>query len=142
MLERAISIAVEAHSGQVDKGGHPYILHPLRVMMAVSSTEEKIVAVLHDVVEDSSWTFEALRKEGFSEEVITALESVTKTSESEDYDSFIERAKCNAIGKAVKIADLRDNMDITRIPNLTEKDSLRLTKYQRALQRLESLSSN
>ena len=139
MLERAISIAVEAHSGQVDKGGHPYILHPLRVMMAVSSTEEKIVAVLHDVVEDSSWTFEALSEEGFSDEVVTALKSVTKTSESEDYDSFIERAKRNAIGKAVKIADLRDNMDITRITNLTEKDSLRLTKYQRALQRLESL---
>ena len=86
MLERAIEIAVEAHKGQLDKGGNPYILHPLRVMMSVDLELEKIVAVLHDVVEDSNWTFEALLAEGFSNEVIEALKSVTKKSDNEDYD--------------------------------------------------------
>ena len=85
MLERAIEIAVEAHKGQVDKGGSPYILHPFRVMMSVDLELEKIVAVLHDVVEDSNWTFEALLAEGFSIEVIEALKSVTKNSDNEDY---------------------------------------------------------
>ena len=85
MLERAIEIAVEARKGQLDKGGNPYILHPLRVMMSVDLELEKIVAVLHDVVEDSNWTFEALLAEGFSIEVIEALKSVTKNSDNEDY---------------------------------------------------------
>ena len=136
MLERAIEIAVEAHKGQVDKGGSPYILHPLRVMMSVHGELEKIVAVLHDVVEDSNWTFEALLAEGFSIEVIEALKSVTKSSDNEDYDSFIQRAIGNPIGRKVKIADIRDNLDVTRIPELGEKDLLRISKYKKALKRL------
>ena len=122
MLERAIEIAVEAHKGQIDKGGSPYILHPLRVMGNVDGESEKIVAVLHDVVEDSNWTFEALLAEGFSIEVIEALKSVTKNSDNEDYDSFIQRAIGNPIGRKVKIADIRDNLDVTRIPDIGEKD--------------------
>jgi len=133
MLERAIEIAVEAHKGQVDKGGSPYILHPLRVMMSVNGGSEKIVAVLHDVVEDSNWTFEALLAEGFSIEVIEALKSVTKNSDNEDYNSFIQRAIRNPIGHKVKIADLRDNLDVTRIPELGEKDLQRINKYKKAL---------
>ena len=136
MLERAIEIAVEAHKGQVDKGGQPYILHPLRVMMSVDLELEKIVAVLHDVVEDSNWTFEALLAEGFSIEVIEALKSVTKESPDEDYDSFIQRAIRNPIGRKVKIADIRDNLDVTRIPELGEKDLQRISKYKIALKRL------
>ncbi|MDG1144825.1 MAG: GTP pyrophosphokinase [Burkholderiales bacterium] len=136
MLERAIEIAVEAHKGQVDKGGQPYILHPLRVMMSVDLELEKIVAVLHDVVEDSNWTFEALLAEGFSIEVIEALKSVTKRSDNEDYDSFIQRAIGNPIGRKVKVADIRDNLDVTRIPELGEKDLRRISKYKKALKRL------
>jgi len=136
MLERAIEIAVEAHKGQVDKGGSPYILHPFRVMMSVDLELEKIVAVLHDVVEDSNWTFEALLAEGFSVEVIEALKSVTKESPDEDYDSFIQRSIRNPIGRKVKIADIRDNLDVTRIPELGEKDLQRISKYKKALKRL------
>jgi (p)ppGpp synthase/HD superfamily hydrolase len=136
MLERAIGIAVEAHKGQLDKGGNPYILHPLRVMMSVDFELEKIVAVLHDVVEDSNWTFEALLAEGFSNEVIEALKSVTKKSDNEDYDSFIQRAIRNPIGRKVKIADLRDNLDVTRIPDIKERDLQRISKYKKALKTL------
>ena len=137
MLERAIQIAVEAHMGQVDKGGSPYILHPLRVMMSVDSALEKTVAVLHDVVEDSAWTFETLAKEGFTKDIIDALRSVTKVDASEKYELFIQRALSNLIGRRVKIADLRDNLDVTRITRLTEKDLERLNKYKQALIVLE-----
>jgi len=138
MLERAIEIAVEAHKGQIDKGGSPYILHPLRVMMSVDLELEKIVAVLHDVVEDSNWTFEALLAEGFSIEVIEALQSVTKESPDEDYDLFIQRAIHNPIGRKVKLADLRDNLDVTRITELAEKDLQRINKYKKALKILSA----
>ena len=136
-LERAIEIAVEAHKGVLDKGGNPYVLHPLRMMFAVKTEEEKIVAVLHDVIEDAfGWDFERLEKEGFSAAVIDALRSVTKITEDEDYDAFIERAMSNSIGRQVKIADIRDNLDVTRIGELTEKDMTRLNKYKKALARL------
>ena len=136
-LERAIEIAVEAHKGVVDKGGNPYVLHPLRMMFAVSNEEEKIVAVLHDVIEDSiDWEFERLEKEGFSTAVIDALRSVTKITEDEDYDAFIERAMTNPIGRRVKIADITDNLDVTRIGELAEKDMKRINKYKKALARL------
>ena len=138
MLERAIEISVEAHKGQLDKGGSPYILHPLRVMGNVDGESEKIVAVLHDVVEDSNWTFEALLAEGFSNEVIEALKSVTKNSDNEDYDSFIQRAMQNPIGRKVKIADLRDNLDVTRIAELGDKDLQRINKYKKALKILSA----
>ena len=133
MLERAIEIAVEAHKGQVDKGGSPYILHPLRVMMSVDLELEKIVGVLHDVVEDSDWTFKALLAEGFSIEVIEALKSVTKEFPNEDYELFIQRAMQNPIGRKVKIADIRDNLDVTRISDITDKDVKRINKYKKAL---------
>ena len=133
MLERAIEIAVETHKGQIDKGGSPYILHPLRGMMSVHGESEKIVGVLHDVVEDSDWTFEDLLADGFSSEVIEALKSVTKISDNEGYDSFIQRAIRNPIGHKVKIADLRDNLDVTRISDITDKDVKRINKYKKAL---------
>ena len=138
MLERAIEIAVEAHKGQIDKGGSPYILHPLRVMMSVHGESEKIVGLLHDVVEDSDWTFEDLLAEGFSIELIEALKSVTKNSDNEDYDSFIQRALGNPIGRKVKIADLRDNLDVTRISDITDKDVKRINKYKKALKLLSA----
>lgn len=135
-LERAIEIATEAHRGQLDKAGCDYIEHPLRVMAAGKSLDEKIVGVLHDVVEDTNWTFEDLAAEGFSAEVIEALRCVTKLSESEPYDKFIARVKRNPLAVAVKLNDLSDNMDIRRLPYLSDKDVKRLKRYLKAYKQL------
>lgn len=135
-LQRAIDIATEAHHRQFDKSGKDYIGHPLRVMEMGKTEEEKIVGVLHDVVEDSDWTFEALEAEGFSREIIAALKCVTKLSENENYNDFIERVKKNPLATAVKINDLTDNMDIRRLPYLSDKDVKRLKKYLKAYKRL------
>lgn len=135
-LERAIEIATEAHKGQYDKAGNDYIGHPLRVMDMGRTEEEKIVGVLHDVVEDTEWTFAQLAAEGFSQEVIDALQCVTKLSENENYDDFIERVKKNPLATAVKINDLSDNMDIRRLPYLSDKDVKRLKKYLKAYKKL------
>lgn len=135
-LQRAIEIATEAHRGQLDKAGRDYIGHPLRVMEMGKTENEKIVGVLHDVIEDSDWTFEKLAEEGFSDEVIAALKCVTKTSENENYDDFIDRVKKNPLAAAVKINDLTDNMDIRRLPYLSDKDVKRLKKYLKAYKRL------
>lgn len=135
-LERAIEIATEAHRGQLDKAGCDYIEHPLRVMAAGKSLDEKIVGVLHDVVEDTNWTFEDLAAEGFSAEVIEALRCVTKLSESEPYDKFIARVKRNPLAVAVKLNDLSDNMDIRRLPYLSDKDIKRLKRYLKAYKQL------
>lgn len=135
-LQRAIEIATEAHKGQYDKAGNDYIGHPLRVMEMGKTEEEKIVGVLHDVVEDTEWTFEALAAEGFSQEIIEALRCVTKVSENENYDDFIERVKKNPLAVAVKINDLSDNMDIRRLPYLSDKDIKRLKKYLKAYKKL------
>lgn len=135
-LHRAIEIATEAHRGQLDKSGNDYIGHPLRVMEMGKTEEEKIVGVLHDVVEDTEWTLEALAAEGFSKEVINALRCVTKVSENENYDDFIDRVKKNPLAVAVKINDLTDNMDIRRLPYLSDKDVKRLKKYLKAYKKL------
>ena len=135
-LKRATEIATEAHKGQFDKSGKDYIGHSLRVMEMGNTEEEKIVGVLHDVVEDTPWTFEMLEAEGFSQEIIEALKCVTKTSENENYDDFIERVKKNPLAVAVKINDLTDNMDIRRLPYLSDKDIKRLKKYLKAYKKL------
>ena len=135
-LERAIEIATEAHRGQFYKAGNDYIGHPLRVMAAGKTTEEKIVGVLHDIVEDTDWTFERLATEGFSAEVIGALRCITKLSENEPYDKFISRVKENPLAVAVKLNDLTDNMDIRRLPYISDKDVKRLKKYLRAYKQL------
>jgi (p)ppGpp synthase/HD superfamily hydrolase len=132
-LERAIAIAVEAHAGQRDKSGAPYVLHPLRVMLSVPSNDERIVAVLHDVCEDcTGWTFERLRAEGFSERILTALNSVTKR-DGEAYEDFVRRAADNPIGRAVKLADMKDNCNLSRISSPTERDFARIEKYKKAI---------
>ena len=139
-IEKAIEIAVAAHKGQKDKSGADYILHSLRVMERGKSEIEKICGVLHDVVEDSEWTFEKLEKEGFSDEIIAVLRCVTKESEKEDYDvfiNFINRIAQNPISVEVKINDLLDNMDITRLKELNEQDVKRLNKYLKAFWKLQ-----
>jgi len=136
-LERAIAIAATAHTGQVDKGGAPYILHPLKVMLRMTTLEERIVAVLHDVVEDCGINLDDLRKEGFSEEVLTAIESVTKVP-GESYEDFVERAAQNPIGRVVKLADLEENSDLSRIASPNWEDLERVEKYRRAIGRLRT----
>jgi (p)ppGpp synthase/HD superfamily hydrolase len=138
-VERAIAIAAAAHAGQVDKAGAPYILHPLRVMLAQTSAEARMAAVLHDVVEDCpGWTLDRLRGEGFSEAVLEAIAAVTKRpDERDDYETFIRRAARHPIGRLVKRADLLDNLDLSRIAEPSAKDLKRADKYRRALQLLD-----
>jgi (p)ppGpp synthase/HD superfamily hydrolase len=131
LLEKAIAIAVKAHSGQRDRYGAPYILHPLRVMARVKTTTEKTIAILHDVVEDTDWTFEALMQEGFPEMILEPLRCVTKR-EGEPYEAFVKRSSSNSLARQVKLADLEDNMDIRRMPEVTDADCSRLNKYLQA----------
>jgi (p)ppGpp synthase/HD superfamily hydrolase len=135
-LERAIEIAVLAHKGASDKAGSPYILHPLRLMFSVEDVEAKIVAVLHDVVEDSKpphrWDMQDLKREGFSANVLEALDCVTARPD-ESYDAFIDRILPNPTARRVKVADIVDNMNLLRLGReITDKDVVRLRKYQRA----------
>src|SRR5215468_6717515 len=131
LLEKAISIAVEAHRGQKDKNGKPYILHPISVMGKVRTQTDKIVAILHDVVEDTHWTFEDLKKAGFPAEILDALDCVTKRA-WEPYEDFVKRSAGNPIARRVKLADLEDNMDVRRMLAITERDFERLKKYRHA----------
>ena len=138
-LNRAIEIATKAHDGATDKYGSPYINHVTRVMNMGQTDNEKIVGILHDVIEDTHWTFEDLENEGFSKEVIDALKCVTKTSEDEDYEEFITRVKINPLAVKVKLNDLTDNLDIKRMPEVLESDLKRLNKYLRAYNELIKL---
>jgi (p)ppGpp synthase/HD superfamily hydrolase len=124
-LERAIEIAAGAHSGQKDKGGEPYILHPLKVMFRLEKDSERIAAVLHDVVEDTDVTLEKLASEGFPQEILRAIEALTKMP-GESRLQAASRAAQNKIARQVKLADNAENMDISRIPNPTKEDIARL----------------
>ncbi len=139
-IDRAIQIAVTAHSGQIDKGGEPYILHPLRVMLRMSTEEERITAVLHDVVEDSEFTFESLATEGFSANVVNALEALTKRP-GETRIEAAHRAARNPLARRVKLADNAENSDLSRIQNPTDKDHERLEQYRQVRKILEAASA-
>jgi (p)ppGpp synthase/HD superfamily hydrolase len=132
-LEDAILIAAQVHRGQKDKAGASYILHPLRLMLRMKSEVEMMAAVMHDVVEDSSslWTVDKLRKEGFPEEVLEAVDCLTR-GDGETYEEFIERVQRSSVALKVKIADLEDNMNIQRIGQISSKDLERLEKYHKA----------
>ena len=132
-LGKAISIAAQAHEGQRDKAGAPYILHPLRVMLKMKTEDEMIVAVLHDVIEDSDLTIDLLRQEGFASEILAAIVCLTR-SDDEEYGKFIERIKRNPLAIKVKIADLEDNLDVSRLKEVTAADAERIEKYKQALQ--------
>lgn len=141
-IDRAIMIASIAHAGQKDKADKPYILHPLRVMLTVASDkyatdEQKIVAVLHDVIEDTYVQEQQLRENGFSEDIINAIKSVTKIKGESRMDAA-KRAKQNTIGRVVKLADLKDNMDLSRIANPTAKDLSRVAEYEEVQKFLKS----
>lgn len=131
LLKKALAIATKVHEGQTDKAGVPYILHPIRVSNRCRTDEERIVAILHDTIEDTDVTSDYLLSEGFPKSIVEAVLSVTR-NENESYDDFILRSKLNPIGRQVKIHDLEDNMDITRLQSLSEKDLERLNKYLKA----------
>ena len=139
LKKKAEIIARKAHAGQVDKAGEDYFNHPKRVADNFYEDDDIIVALLHDVIEDTSVTLDQLKNEGFSEAIINALDAITK-KEGESYDQFIERVKDNPIALKVKLADLRDNMDIHRLPELTEKDLQRIAKYHKAYKYLEQFA--
>lgn len=138
-LERAIVIAAEAHAGTVDKAGAPYVLHPLRLMMKMESIAGMIIAVLHDVVEDNvQWTLPRLQEEGFSREIIEAVDALTRRK-AELYPQYIERAAINELARTVKMHDLEDNINIRRIRNPTDDDRRRIIKYESALNKLKAM---
>ena len=136
-LETAITLAATAHAGQLDKAGQPYILHPLRVMLQVSEPHERMAAALHDVVEDTEVSLEALREQGFPLEVIEAIDALTKR-DGETRMQAAKRAGANPIARMVKMADVSDNLDTRRLKQLTPEDKARLQEYREVFSYLRS----
>ena len=148
-LEDAIMLAAEKHRLQRDLGGEPYILHPLAVMLRMSTETERIAAVLHDVVEDTEVTLDYLRDMGYSAEVIDAVDCLTKSPEDTEteldkdqlYESFIERVATNPVARRVKLADLSENMDVRRLKDFDDDSAGRMRRYHRAYRRLSDIDS-
>lgn len=138
LFDLALRIAIQAHKGQRDKSGRVYVMHPIRVAERCRDPKAKVVALLHDTIEDTEVTADYLRMQGFPEEIIEGVLSVTKR-EGETYEDFVRRAAQNPLGKEVKRADLEDNMDIRRLREITDEDATRLRKYLRAWQFLNDL---
>jgi len=134
-FDQALAIAVKAHAGQTDKMGDPYIFHPLRIMFKMHSEPERIVAILHDVVEDSEITLEDLRRKGFSKKIIAAVDAMTKRPH-EDYDDYVKRVSGNPLARVIKVADLEDNMELRLKHVLICTDKARMAKYQKAYRTL------
>lgn len=135
-LNRAIEIAITAHEGQLDtNNGRPYIEHPFRVMNAGHTLPEKIVGVLHDVVEDTPWTLEQLREEGFAPEITDGVDAMTRR-DNETYDEYMQRVQANPTATRVKLNDLTDNMDIRRWNDIPYHELVRLQKYLKAYKQL------
>lgn len=135
MLNKAIEIANSHHGGQVDKGGQPYILHPLVVMNNVEKLDEKIVAILHDVVEDTDCTFDSLRR-FFTDEIVSAVHLLTKRKGQSSKD-YMMGVKHNELARVVKIADLKHNMDLSRLDGIADRDVKRNEQYEKLLKELE-----
>lgn len=128
-LQFALELAIKKHKNQTDKSGKPYILHPLHVMENVKSDDAKIVAILHDIIEDTDVTEEYLLKAGLSKHIVDAIVMLTKPYE-EDYMDYIKKLNTNPLAKEVKLADLNHNMDLRRLSTLKERDLDRSRKYQ------------
>ena len=139
MFDKAVFIAAREHLGVRDKGGHAYILHPMRIAMRLRTSDEELmsIAILHDVIEDSKLTFEDLKAEGFSDRVIAALKLLTH-QKGVSYDDYIDNMRGNRDALRVKREDLRDNSDITRLKGVSEKDFERMNKYIRSFAKVEA----
>ena len=136
-LKLAIDLANKYHYGQVDKGGLPYVLHPFYVMDTVNGIEEKIVAVLHDIIEDTSITVNDLISYGFDLNIVDAIVCITKI-DGESYSDYLKRVKDNELARVVKLVDLSHNMDISRLSDPTKKDYKRVERYKKAYEYLMS----
>lgn len=132
LFEQTLLYVTKAHLGQVDKGGRPYIMHLLAVSERMERTEEKVVALLHDIVEDTACTLTQLTTFGFSDEIVQAVDALTRRSD-EIYMTYIERLSKNPLALTVKIEDLKQNMDLSRLHIVTKRDLSRNKRYQKAL---------
>ena len=132
--KKAMEICFETHKKQVDKSGIPYVFHPFHLAEQMTDEETTIVALLHDVVEDSDITFEYLENEGFDKAIIDAIKLLTHKDKTVKYHDYVRKIKDNPIAKAVKLADLAHNSDITRLDVVTEKDLKRRQKYLEAIE--------
>lgn len=137
-LEKALDIAYKAHKGQVDKSGHLYILHPLRVMLKQKSDKYRIVAILHDIVEDTYVTLYDLTNMDFSKDIVDAVDAITRR-EGETVKKYYQRVMANEIAIKVKIADLEDNLDITRLLTVKDKDLKRVHMYHQYWKKLKTM---
>ena len=135
LLDKAIVIAVESHSGQINNLGDPYILHPLRMMLKANTLDEKIIAILHDVIEKTETDFQYLRNAGFSDKIIVAVDALSKRT-GESYDKYISRVGKNQLAKTIKVLDLKDNMYSLIVDQVEQKKSNQYLKYQTALDKL------
>lgn len=136
-FEDALILAAQAHKGQLDLAGAPYIFHPMRVALSVSTEPARIVAILHDVVEDTDITYDQLAEAGFSDEIISAVEALTKRPGEKRIEAAA-RAKAHPIAHQVKIADVMDNMNLARIVQPSAEDYARLKEYEVVLAYLQS----
>ena len=133
LIGKALEIATEAHKGAKDRGGNDYILHPITVALHCKTNEEKTVALLHDVVEDTAITLDDLRKY-FPERIVEAVDAITMRKEEKTARwDYIQRVKRNRIARRVKTEDLKHNSDLSRIPNPTEEDYERAERYKQEL---------
>jgi len=135
-LQKALQIAKKAHKGQYDKAGHDYISHPLRITSKLDDKKMKIVAILHDVLEDSNVTVKYLTRY-FTPDVVSRVMILTRGDES--YKSYLKRVKADAITRLIKIYDLQDNMDLSRLSRVTERDIVRTNKYLTAYKFLQEI---
>ena len=136
LTKKAMKLCFTAHKNQTDKSGLPYVFHPFHLAEQMPDEYTTVAALLHDVIEDTDYTFEALADMGFPEEILSALRLLTH-DESIPYMEYIAQIKENPIARAVKLADLRHNSDLTRLDTITPRDMERAKKYQEALRLLE-----
>ena len=138
MIDIALAIAKKAHAGQVDKAGVDYIQHPLYVASQVKTEQEKAVALLHDVIEDSDVTADDLLASGLSNEVVTAVQILTKKKKGQSYQEYLEKVKSNNLARVVKLADLKHNSDLSRLKSVANTDYERVKKYKNAIRYLST----
>ena len=136
LTKQALKLCFEAHKEQKDKSGMPYVFHPFHLAEQMTDEATTVVALLHDVVEDTNTTFEDLEKQGFDEEIISALRLLTHNDDT-PYMDYVAEIKNNKIATAVKLADLRHNSDLTRLDVVDEKALKRKEKYEKAIKFLE-----
>lgn len=130
LVDLAKQLCKVAHKGQIDKGGNDYYLHPYKVAKMCESEKEKTVAYLHDVIEDTSITLDDLRTYGFDDEILNAVDCVTKKP-NEGYEEYIQKIKENPLARTVKINDMKHNSQLDRLQVVTQKDIERVLKYQK-----------